>query len=1117
MKKVTMKKVTKTKNVKRVRLSEITEMPQKIDVGYYINPTIFGQRVLFICEEDIWEVSDQGGLARRMTSGRGGFSHVQFSPDGKWLAVSASEEGPREIYLMPVDGGELKRLTFLNSNSIVRGWDKDQVLFSTRAFDPNQEDALATVPRAGGPATPLGWGQTTRRAVLDGGEFIIERNAGRNDAAHWKRYRGGTAGKFYRMNADGASSSRFLQKIKGNLSYPMWVNGRVYFLSDHEGVGNLYSVLKTGAGLKRHTHSKDYYVRNPSTDGKRIVFHKGADIFVFDPKKNEAEALDIRIHSQRTHKQPKMLSAMSHLESLSPHPLGHSVALTSRGQLVAAEVKAGSSVSLSAASSGKVRDRLGTWLDAKRLIFVTDQNEVDQVGIVSVATPQARTLLKADVGRVFELKPSPDGKSVVLANHRNELMVVDVKSGKGKLIWRETLGTVGEFAWSPDSKWISFIKWVNPRSQVVMVWNQRTGKSQSVAKEATGFRSPSWSADGKLLYVLGSHNFNPRYEPMRFSLFFEAMERPYCILLTKDSRSPLLGAMGPESAENTDNDSQEKGKKGKGAKKKVEVHFDFDGIEDRLVEIPVPEKNYVGLIAEPKGLILLSREIEGSRVLKSHERHRGMIAERFQFESEKVDLVCLGIEDFGLSNNGEWVLYSAGDRLRIRKVSEWMLDGKSEDADGVSAGWIRTDKLQLKIWLSGEWEQIFHETWRLQKQFFWEKDLGGIDWDAQKKKYLPLLKRVSMRSELSDLLWELIGELGVSHAYMMGGDLRFPPAHQVGALGAEFRWNSKMKGWGIQKVFSGYPWKEAESSPLSLSGASVGDVIVSVNRQPVQQGVLISEMLVGFAATNIELELLVGPKLGKSGVGKTRLSKPFRPGSKRTLRLKTLRDEFGLRYRDWVEKNRRVVAEKTAGRVGYIHIPDMGPDGYAEFFEQYLKEFDKDGLVIDVRFNGGGHVSALILSRLLQRRVGFDQTRWFGTAPYPGEAPAGPMVGLTNEFAGSDGDIFSHAFKLYRLGPLVGMRTWGGVIGIWPRHHLVDGGVTTQPEFAFWFEDVGWDVEGHGTVPDIEVDILPHEYVRGQDPQLLKAIETVLNEMKKRPPVRPKFGPVPKRAPLLDF
>jgi tricorn protease len=347
---------------------------------------------------------------------------------------------------------------------------------------------------------------------------------------------------------------------------------------------------------------------------------------------------------------------------------------------------------------------------------------------------------------------------------------------------------------------------------------------------------------------------------------------------------------------------------------------------------------------------------------------------------------------------------------------------------------------------------------------------------------------------LSDILWELVGELGVGHAYVIGGDLRPVPQFAGGFLGAEFAWG--VGGWTVRRLFRGSPWMPSERNPL-MSGETqlkVGDVVLAVNGRAVSRERALESMLMGHAGDDVALSVRRGNKNW-------------------VVNTKTLLHDRNLRYRDWVESCRDFVHRRSQGRLGYVHIPDMGPDGYSEFFEQYLHEFDRDGLVIDVRFNGGGHVSPLILSRLMQRRIGADQTRWFGVAPYPSESPAGPIVALTNEFAGSDGDIFSHAFKIYKLGPLIGRRTWGGVIGIWPRHRAMDGGVSTQPEFSHWFEDVGWGVENYGTDPDIEVDRLPHNFAKGvEDAQLVRAVQEGLSLLRKHPPFRPKFPALPKRT-----
>ncbi|MHC4607205.1 MAG: PDZ domain-containing protein, partial [Planctomycetota bacterium] len=391
---------------------------------------------------------------------------------------------------------------------------------------------------------------------------------------------------------------------------------------------------------------------------------------------------------------------------------------------------------------------------------------------------------------------------------------------------------------------------------------------------------------------------------------------------------------------------------------------------------------------------------------------------------------------------------------------------------------------------------MFDEAWRLMRDHFWAADMSGVDWKGVRRRYRPLVDRVATRSEFSDLVWETQGELGTSHCYEVGGDYRAGPRYAMGMLGAEFAYNAKKDAYRITHIVRGDSWKPRAGSPLLAPGVNVkkGDHVAAINGKKVGRHVTPQELLVGQAGQEVTLTLDRG----------------------RRVTVRTLPSEYAARYREWVRKNREQVHKRSKGRVGYVHIPDMGPAGYSEFHRQYLTEVDHEGLLVDVRFNGGGHVSQLILEKLARRRIGYDIQRWGQPLPYPGDSPAGPLVALTNEMAGSDGDIFSHGFKLFRLGPLVGRRTWGGVIGIWPRHPLVDGSVTTQPEFSFWFRDVGFGVENHGTDPDVDVDVAPHEDAAGKDPQLETALKVLLDTMKKHPWKLPKFEPRPKRkAPRL--
>nr|MBA2447054.1 PDZ domain-containing protein [Chloroflexota bacterium] len=521
------------------------------------------------------------------------------------------------------------------------------------------------------------------------------------------------------------------------------------------------------------------------------------------------------------------------------------------------------------------------------------------------------------------------------------------------------------------------------------------------------------------------------------------------------------------------------------------VEIDLEGIERRVMAFPVPEGKY-GRVQGIKGKAIFSSfPVQGSR---GGEWFEGPPAngtlEVYDFETQKADRLADGITDFRVGRDGKTLLYRAGERPRVLKAGEKPPEPAAKDdraAPGRESGWIDLERVKVSVRPAAEWPQMFREAWRLQREHFWTEDMSGIDWELMYRRYLPLVDRVTTRSEFSDLLWELQGELGTSHAYEIGGEYRQGPEYKQGFLGVD--WARDADGaYRVAQIVEGDRWDPSATSPLNRAGLDVraGDVLLAINGQPVGGETSPAEWLVNQA----EQEILLTLRRGDADPS--------------TVAVKALADERAARYRDWVVAKRRAVHEATGGRVGYLHIPDMGPGGYAEFHRGFLAEYDREGLIVDVRNNGGGHVSGLLLQKLARRRLGYDFPRWGAPHPYPEESPRGPLVALTNEKAGSDGDIFSHTFKLLRLGPLIGKRTWGGVIGIWPRHTLADGTVTTQPEFSFFFDDVGWRVENYGTDPDIVVDNAPQDYARGADPQLERAIAVSLELLAERPPHSPK-------------
>ncbi|MBK9331463.1 MAG: PD40 domain-containing protein [Ignavibacteria bacterium] len=1069
------------------------------DTGYKRFPAVCGDKVVFVSEDDLWEVNLSGGVARRLTSNSGEVSNPYISPDGKFIAFSGKEEGENDVYIIPSEGGANKRLTFIGGLTKVKGWTPDSrsVIFSSDTGQPlSGKNMLYSVSAEGGLPVKFPYGRGNNVSFGPRGGVLIGRNT--MDPARWKRYKGGTAGVFWIDKKGNGKFEKFLSKIKGNLASPLWVGDRIFFISDHEGLGKLYSCDMEGKNIKSHSSNSEYYVRNSNTDGKNIVYHCGAEIFIYNIETEVEGMIDIKYYSPKIQRQRKFSDAVKYLESYNISPDGNSSTVTTRGKSFVFSNWDGSV--LQVGMQYGVRYRYTQWMhDNKNIVTVSDENGSETIEIHSIkdGLKEVKKMDFFSAGIIANLKVSPKENKLAVSNNRYELYLIDTDNKNFKKIARSKFERIEDFCFSPDGKWIVYSLSDAEYLASLHLYSLDTGKSVQITP--TGFRDyqPTFDPDGRFIYFLSQREYNPVYDTSYFQLGFSLGVRPYLITLKKETPSPFTPEYEKLFPE------KRKSKKSKDGKSEIHaVNIDLDGIYERIISFPLPEKNYFQITAVKDGLLYSREPIKGSLHHWYWEQHPSDESlDLFNFTNQKNEHVAKNIKSFKVSMDGSTVIYRQDNNLYIN--SNILSDYSDHDSEkephhhrSRKNDWLDLSRIKVSIDPMREWKQMYTEAWRLQKEHFWTPDMSGINWDTIYKRYLPLLDKIASRSEFSDLIWEMQGELGTSHAYEIGGDYRLSPVYKIGKLGADFEFDEKENAYRIKHIIKGDSWKK--NSPLKSPGTEIneGDYLISINGELLKKEVSPGELLVNQVKNVVSITI-------KNAV----------TGKLKNFEVRTIATDTEARYREWVEKNKEYVHKKSKGKLGYLHIPDMGPNGFSEFHRYYIHEAAKNGLVVDLRDNRGGHVSQLLLEKLSRKQYGYDLSRWGSVGTYPSHSVAGPIVALTDEHAGSDGDIFSHNFKQMKLGTLVGKRTWGGVIGIHPRLMLADGTMTTQPEYATYMKDVGWKVENYGTDPDVEVEMSPEDFAKGRDPQLDKAIEIALDQLKKKPVILPDF----KNKPILSL
>jgi tricorn protease len=1053
--------------------------------SYLRFPHLRDDLVTFVAEDDVWLAPLSGGRAWRVSADRVAARHPRFSPDGALIAWASARDGESEVHVAPTEGGPSTRLTYWgDATTDVLGWTPDgAVLAKTSSGRPTANQTWAhAVPATGGPAEPLPYGPAGHLAFGPDGAVVLGSVVGR-EPAQWKRYRGGRAGKLWLDPNGGGEFHRILAELNGYLECPMWVGGRIAFLSDHEGVGSLYSCTPDGGDVRRHT-TTEFYVRHASTDGARITYESAGRLWLVADLDSEPTLLDVRLGGPATGRQPYPVDAKKHLGDATPDHTGRGSVVEVRGTVHWLTHTEGPARAL-AAEPG-VRARLPIVLgETGNVAWVTDADGEDavQVALADGGDPglPPRRIGAGALGRVLELAAAPDGTHIAVVSHDGRLSLIDTGSAEIREVVRADQGDPTGPTFSPDSRWLA---WSHPGPDSLRQIKLASLTDLAVS-DVTDVRfqdsEPVFTKDGKYLAFLSVRTFDPIYDVYVFDISFPSGCRPYLVPLAEDTPSPF----DPESAgrpveSGSDDDKSDD--------TDTTVTVDIAGIGDRLVPFPVDAGEYSGLQAAQGALLWLAHPVAGvlgGEGVWPNKKPPQPALERYDTTKLRLDRVESGVDSAVVSGDGRRVLIRDGDALRVAPAAR---RSGGHDEGGDDQVDIDLGRIRITVDPAAEWRQAYDEAGRLMRDHYWRADMDGVDWAGQLRRYRPMVERVADQDDFVDLLWEVQGELGTSHAYVMPRGADRGIKRPVGKLGADLARDADGL-WRVTRVLPGETSDPGARSPLRAPGVRVreGDAILAVDGRPVGADTGPAELLGGTAGKPVELT--VAPAAG---------------GAPRRVVVTPLDDESSLRYQDWVADRREHVHAGSAGRLGYLHVPDMIASGWAQLHRDLRLEVRRDGLIVDLRQNRGGHLSQLVIERLARTVVGWSVARDdYQVKTYPQDAPRGPIVAVANEAAGSDGDIVNAVIKARGIGPVVGTRTWGGTVGIDMRYRLVEGTMVTQPRYASWFAGPGWGVENYGVDPDVEVVMTPQDWAAGRDPQLDEAVSIALRALADHPAATP--------------
>lgn len=1067
-------------------------------------PDISLDKVVFAYAGDLWIAPKEGGAARRLTSHVGDERFPKFSPDGKWIAFTGEYDGNQDVYVIPVEGGEPRRLTFHPTNDIVLDWTPDgaNVLFRSDRFaaPPRRYTELFLVPPQGGTPKRL---QVPRAALTsfspDGGKIAYLETS--QEFRTWKRYRGGWSLPIAIFDLKNNTYEE-LPKTDGMDLFPMWHGNAIYFINDRDGVMNLYSYDLGSKQTKKLTSYKEYDIKWPSLGPNAIVYENGGLLCEFSLQSGKAGVIPIQVHAEDITARPEFKNLGEKISGFGISPSAARAVVAARGNIFTVPAEHGSIRTLTTDNSG-IHEMNPKWSpDGKWIAYLSDKTGEYEVYV----RPQAGgdEIRVTTDGGVYRYGPvwSPDSKKLLYWDKLHRLWWISTDDKKPVQVDQGDYADIADGAWAPDSRWIGYSKADRRGAGQLFLYSLDTKRSTKVSDGYYSDVNPVFDPDGKYLFFISQRYFFPSSGQLDQRFNYYSTDGIFALTLKSDEASPFSPQSDEEKAEADEDKEKDKAKdkakdKDKDKDKKDEapkpVQIDLDGIAVRVASLPIKSGIYGGLDARKGKLFYVSQSQAAWAAGDQQDGAPNLTLHVYDLEKREDKDVLSGIEDYALDAEGKKLLYKAGPALGVVEAAP---DKKVGD------GKLDLSELQVRVDPREEWKQTFREAWRIERDFYWDPAMTGHDWKVIGERYEALLPWVAHRSDLNYLIGEMISELSTSHTYVGGGDLPDATKVSVGMLGADFEPAGGY--YRFTKIYPGENWDEAKRSPLTEPGlkVSAGDYLIAVDGHEAKSGQDVYAYFQNLAGKLVTLKIN---------------GKPTATGAWEIV-VKPVSNESGARYLDWLATNRKKVADATGGRVGYIYVPDTSIPGIIEFDKALNAQLDKDGLIIDERYNQGGSIPDFYTEKLKRQLLAVVAPRDTKDIPWPPVAVYGPKVMIVNELSGSGGDAFPWFFRREKIGPIVGTRTWGGLVGIGNRQPLRDGGGVTAPGFGFWSTDNGgeWVVEQHGVDPDYVVPQRPDLVVRGQDPQLEKAIELAKEALKSYKPIppRPKY-PVAKLDPSL--